>query len=413
MDSIQDFLINLLVIFISILFMQFWMNKRNVNNRNNEYVMFFSLGFSILLCMLFPFKISDGLIFDLRFTSFVLACFYAHPVTAGALGLLIAVIRIIIGGEGVWIPLITLPILFMVCMWLRPIYNRKKLGFRLLITSGLILITCAVILSCIHLLFQGSPSLSFDISYTIIHVLGMLLSVYLVEYFRTQKLILTKLIRMEKVEVVSHLAASISHEIRNPLTSSRGFVQIVQESAEITEKEKEYLSIALQEMDRATEIIHDYLTFAKPAPEKIEMLSAKELIDKAIHIIQPLANMNNVRIHSQLSGDLVQCNSGLCLQALVNIFKNSIEAMPHGGEIRLFSRADNHMVQIHIQDDGIGMTPLQITRLGEPYFSTKEGKGTGLGMMVVFRVIEAMNGDIKISSEVGKGTKTMICLPAG
>ncbi|WP_173106233.1 ATP-binding protein [Bacillus sp. KH172YL63] len=409
----QHFLINLLVIFLSILFMQFWLNQPLRYNRRNEFVMFISLGFAILLCMLFPFKISAGLIFDLRFISFILACFYAHPFTAAVLGLLTIMIRAIHGGEGMWIPIIAIPVLYLVCMWTRPLFNRNKIRIRLLLTSTLVFLTCSGVLLSIHLLFNDLLTFGFMFSFIITHILGMLLTVYLVEYFHTQHLLLTKLIRMEKVEVVSHLAASISHEVRNPLTSSRGFVQMVQESADITEKEKQFLDVAIQEMDRATDIIHDYLTFAKPAPDKVENLSAKNMMEKAIHVMQPLANLNNVVISSRMSNEVVKGNAGLYIQALVNIMKNSIEAMPKGGEIHITSEVHNQTVRIHIQDEGIGMTPLQITRLGEPYFSTKERKGTGLGMMVVFRVIEAMNGEVQISSEKGVGTKTTILLPTG
>ncbi|MCA1063988.1 GHKL domain-containing protein [Rossellomorea aquimaris] len=413
MDSLQHFLINLLVIFLSIFFIQFWMHKRGLSSRRQEYLFFFSLGFSILFCMMFPFKISDGLIFDLRFIPFLLACFYTHPITAAALGVLIAVIRFINGGVGVWIPVVTLPILYLLSMWLRPVFHRKKLNVRLVITSSLVFITCTGILVSIHLLFQHVITLSFTFTFIIIHVLGMILSVSLVEYFREQNLLLTKLIRMEKVEIVSHLAASISHEIRNPLTSSRGFVQMVRESSTVTEKEKEFLKIAIEEMDRATDIIHDYLTFAKPSPERVESLSIKEMTEKAIQVINPLSNMNNVIIESTVAPHQVKGNPGLFLQVLVNLFKNSIEAMPQGGQIRVSSKTDDHMVCMIIEDEGVGMTPHQITRLGEPYFSTKEGKGTGLGMMVVFRVIDAMKGEIQIESEVGGGTSITISLPLG
>ena len=411
LDSIQKFLINLLVIIISIFFLQFWMNRRGTDSRQNEYVMFLSLGFSILLCMLFPFKISNGLIFDLRFIPFLLACFYAHPITAALLGVLVTVIRVFYGGEGVWIPVIILPILFLICLQLRPLYEQRKIGVRIMITSALTLLTCTAILLSIYLFLHVQLSVYFSFSFVVIHFLGMMLSVYLVEYFRGQNLILTRLIRMEKVEVVSHLAASISHEIRNPLTTSRGFVQMVQESEDLPEKDREFLSIAMEEMDRATKIIQDYLTFAKPVSEKVEMMSTKDMIEKAIQVIQPLANMDNVIIHSQLGSNQVKGNSGHFLQVLVNILKNSIEAMPQGGTISVTSKQMNQRVHILIKDEGTGMTPLQVTRLGEPYFSMKEGKGTGLGMMVVFRVVEAMQGDITVRSEIGSGTTITISLP--
>lgn len=396
---------------MSILFIQFWMNKRGTDSRHNEVIIFLSLGFSILLCMLFPFKISNGLIFDLRFISFVLACFYAHPVTAVLLGGVVALIRVIYGGEGVWIAIVTLPVLFTSSMLLRSTFDRSKLRGRLFLSSSLVVFTCTGIVISVSTILQVPLTLSFSLLYIFIHVAGMMISISLTEYFRQQNLILTRLIRMEKIEIVSHLAASISHEIRNPLTTSRGFVQMVQESPEVTEKDKEFLALAMGEMDRATDIIHDYLTFAKPASENIKILSAKDVITGAIQVIQPLANMNNVLIHSSLENMSIKGNSGLFLQVLVNILKNGIESMPDGGAIHVTLSCKDDKVCILIEDEGAGMTPVQVSRLGEPYFSTKEGKGTGLGMMVVYRVIEAMNGDIQIKSEVGTGTGIGICFP--
>src|SRR5690606_15181647 len=99
-------------------------------------------------------------------------------------------------------------------------------------------------------------------------------------------------------------------------------------------------------------------------------------------------------------------------QCFVNLMKNAIEAMPNGGILSVYSTVVNgKSVVIRIKDTGIGMDDKQLSRLGEPYFSTKDIKGTGLGMMVVYRIIESMNGFIEVESEVGKGTCFTITLP--
>jgi two-component system sporulation sensor kinase B len=133
--------------------------------------------------------------------------------------------------------------------------------------------------------------------------------------------------------VVSHLAASISHEVRNPLTSTRGFLHLLNESKSITEVERGYLTVAMQELDHAEKIIRDYLTFAKPSPEKIENLNLEKEIERAITFIVPLANMNAVELSSELESCCIKGNSGLFQQVLVNILKNGIEAMPSCGTL--------------------------------------------------------------------------------
>ncbi|MCM3791178.1 HAMP domain-containing histidine kinase [Domibacillus indicus] len=225
--------------------------------------------------------------------------------------------------------------------------------------------------------------------------------------------IVRKLVEIEKLEMVSHLAASISHEVRNPLTVSRGFIQLSLEDRLNSQVRNHYINTAIEELDRATEIINDYLTFAKKETNEKGKTTVSKEIQRVINILAPLANMNNVEISLSLTKNdhYLVCSEGRKLeQLLVNIIKNSIEAMPNGGKIQIDLTDSPSDVQINIQDEGIGMTQAQINRLGEPYFTTK-AQGTGLGMMVSFRILKEMNGKISVLSEVGEGTNWKISLP--
>ncbi|MDQ0196996.1 signal transduction histidine kinase [Neobacillus ginsengisoli] len=263
----------------------------------------------------------------------------------------------------------------------------------------------------VKFLFHVPITIELFFSYILIQTLGILLIVYIMESNKEKQSLLYKIIRMEKVEVVSHLAASISHEIRNPLTTTRGFLQLLNESKAIPEAEKGYLTVAIQELDQAERIIRDYLTFAKPTTEEIESLNLKKEIERAINIIVPFANMNIVELSSELESCYIKGNAGLFQQVLVNLLKNGIEAMPSGGTLSIAGTVEKTLAKVTITDNGVGMNDLQRNRLGEPYFSTKETKGTGLGMMVVFRIIESMNGSINIESEQGKGTRITLAFP--
>ncbi len=218
--------------------------------------------------------------------------------------------------------------------------------------------------------------------------------------------------KSEKLEIVSHLAASISHEVRNPLTAAKGFMQMFYE--DLTEDSKKQLwDIAIQELDRAAEIINDYLMFAKPAIEHKEMINIWHELKHAVTIVTPLANMNTVQIHLPLRNDeagFVLGDRQKLQQCLINVLKNGIEAMPNGGELQVLLHHDHSDLQIDIHDSGKGMTQEQIDRLGEPYFTTKE-KGTGLGMMVSFSIVKGMNGSINVTSEPQKGTCFSIKFP--
>lgn len=218
-----------------------------------------------------------------------------------------------------------------------------------------------------------------------------------------------KILKTEKMEVVSHLAASISHEVRNPLTVVKGFLQLLNKG-KMNERQREYIDISMQEIDRANDIIVNYLTFAKPAPNNIKRLYISEELNKVISIIKPMANMNTVKLEVKVENHLIEGESQLLQQCLLNIIKNCIEAMPHGGTIKLKTKRMKGNLVIIISDTGLGMTKEQLSRLGEPYFTTKE-EGTGLGMMAAIRIIESLNGKITVTSQMNVGTEFTLTFP--
>lgn len=231
-------------------------------------------------------------------------------------------------------------------------------------------------------------------------------------YSKQLEIFNNELQRSEKMEMISQLAASIAHEVRNPLQVTRGFLQLLGSKAS-NDKDKNYMVIAIDELDRASEIITDFLTFAKPQLEHTTLLNIGEELQKIEGILVPLATMQGGVIHLKIAADLyVRGNSSKFKQALINIIKNSIEALGENGviEIQAFENKDDNHVVIRIQDNGEGMNESDIKRLGEPYYS-KKSKGTGLGLMVTYRIIESMQGSIVYKSIKGNGTEANIFLP--
>ncbi|MEK4509309.1 ATP-binding protein [Paenibacillus sp. FSL K6-2524] len=232
-----------------------------------------------------------------------------------------------------------------------------------------------------------------------------------VEYSKQLEVFNNELQRSEKMEIISELAASVAHEVRNPLQVTRGFIQLLAEKQE-KKSEKVYLNMALEELDRASGIITDFLTFAKPEAGNVTTL---DILEEFIHIegiLVPMANLQGGRITVSIPNELyILGNSSKFKQAFVNIIKNSIEALSGEGEIVFWAYEEKDQVCIHIKDNGEGMDEEVLTRLGEPYFSNKT-KGTGLGLMVTFRIIEVMNGKITFTSKKGVGTEVTIRFPS-
>lgn len=232
----------------------------------------------------------------------------------------------------------------------------------------------------------------------------------IMKYSKELQMFNNELQRSEKMDIISELAASVAHEVRNPLQVTRGFLQLLSRKSDAAERE--YLNMATVELDRASGIITDFLTFAKPEYGKVAVLQISDEFKHIEGILAPLAHLQGGTITVDIPDNIcIQGNSSKFKQALINIIKNSIEALDGDGQIHIRAYVVHEQVFIQVQDNGEGMDASVLTRLGEPYFSNKT-KGTGLGLMVTFRIIEAMEGSIHYSSKKGVGTEAVITLPA-
>lgn len=233
-----------------------------------------------------------------------------------------------------------------------------------------------------------------------------------VQYSKELELYNQELQLSEKREIISQLAASVAHEVRNPLQVTRGFLQLLEEKNTDDQKRASYLDMAIKELDRASTIITNFLTYAKPQMEDTKVLNLSEELKHVENVIVPLANLHGSVINIDIPDHLhVYGNSSKLKQAFINLIKNSIEALMRGGNIRLWAYGHKGEVIIHIADDGEGMEADVLARIGQPYFTSKP-KGTGLGLMVTYRIIEALQGSIVFKSEKGIGTEAIIRLPA-
>lgn len=262
-----------------------------------------------------------------------------------------------------------------------------------------------------HLLWWKWSMVAFVIS--LIAILGSRFAekhTKVLEYSKELELFNNELQRSEKMEIISELAASVAHEVRNPLQVTRGFLQLMTEQED--NKNKGYVRIALEELDRASGIITDFLTFAKPEFDHIISLNISDEFDHIEGILVPMANLEGGKITTDIPPNIyIRGNSSKFKQAFINIIKNSIEAFQGGqGQIDIWAYSQDGKVKVHVRDNGEGMSEEALSRLGEPYFSNKI-KGTGLGMMVTFRIVEAMNGQISFTSTKGVGTEAVVSFP--
>ncbi len=221
-----------------------------------------------------------------------------------------------------------------------------------------------------------------------------------------------KIQRKEKLAALGTLAAGIAHEVRNPLSSIKGYATFF---ASLFEKESENQKAALimaQEVDRVDRVISELLEFARPAQLKLEETDIAQFIHNSLRIINHETEAAGINVITKLDEPLpvLKIDPDRFIQVLLNLYINAIHAMESGGDLTVTASARKNAMVFEICDTGTGISPEVQANIFNPYFTTKK-KGTGLGLAIVYKIIENHNGTIHFESIDGKGTIFKICLP--
>jgi two-component system, sporulation sensor kinase A len=214
----------------------------------------------------------------------------------------------------------------------------------------------------------------------------------------------------DKLSIVGQLAASIAHEIRNPLTSLKGFVQLFQENER--SGVSDYYTIMHNELNRIDQIMGQLLLLAKPQAKTYKKTSLKELMRFVITLLKPEARIQNVDIETEINDDLpdIIAEENELKQVLINVIKNAMDSMAEGGRILIKGITEDKKILLAVQDQGCGIPADRLKKIGEPFYTTKE-KGTGLGLMVSLKIMKEHRGDIQFHSTEGQGTTVVLTLP--
>lgn len=209
------------------------------------------------------------------------------------------------------------------------------------------------------------------------------------------------------------LAAGIAHEIRNPLTTIKGFLQLIKPFLAQIEKE-EYATIALNEIDRANEILFEFLHAAKPASKVTKAVEVNRILREVTLLFDSEAKLRNIHldVNTDLENPAIYMDEKQLKQVLINIIKNSVEAIDinHQGRIELASKVSGNSVNIIIKDNGCGLPEEAVQSIFTPFFTMKE-EGTGLGLPICKKIIDEIGGKIKVTSKLGEGTMFTIQIP--
>jgi hypothetical protein len=270
-----------------------------------------------------------------------------------------------------------------------------------------------------------------------------------------------ELLRSEKLASIGRFAAGVAHEVGNPLGAILGYTGILEKGGVDQEEAKDYLKRIEKEIERINRIVRELLDFARPSRGEMKDVEANKVLENALVLLSYQKNFKDIRTSLDLQPDLpaIKGDETQLSQVFINMILNAIDAMPHGGGLSLqtrtfvvehlfsdsfprvhtrrrkedpvesdyfhlrkpdplsamltkFSRGDT-LVRITIADTGTGIEKEDLKRIFDPFFTTKDpDKGTGLGLSVSLRIVESMGGEIKVESELGKGTKFEIYFPA-
>ncbi|MCT8138080.1 hypothetical protein H1D32_10125 [Anaerobacillus sp. CMMVII] len=214
--------------------------------------------------------------------------------------------------------------------------------------------------------------------------------------------------RSEKLKVIGELSASFAHEIRNPLTTIRGFIQLLDTNQDQIFSENKYYKIILHEIDRINGIVTDLMNMAKPnGDNQYELTNVNKILDDIILLYDGQNSFNKVTIQNYRDTTIPPffAYGSKLKQVFINLIKNAFEAMPDGGllSIKTIYYKEENIVEIIFTDTGFGMDQNTLSKLGKLYFTTKSS-GTGLGLPMCYMLIEDMGGTIQVTSERGVGT---------
>lgn len=408
----EKLLLHTLIVLCPLFFYTIFFEKREGEAVYRPYLCATLQGAAVVLCMSFPIQ-ANGFNWDLRYVPLLLTILYGGLVPSVIVLAVILVFRLLLGGDAAVYGMVGAVLIAGFFWLLAGKFQTLRPRQRVLAAMGISLVSCAFPFGLFYLYHgwtgavgQGSVNL---VLFALLQAAATGFAVSLTERTREINLMRREIQRAEKLNILGELAASVAHEVRNPLTVVKGFLQIMNE--EQNEKHRGYTQLILSELGRAESIINDYLNFAKPQMQKVAVLHVVDVVNEVVTLLYSYGMKNGVEVECcPLDGLYIRTDKNQLKQALINLVKNAIEATPTGGLVQVCLAEEKGMAVITIHDTGKGMSKDQLARLGSLFYTTKD-KGTGLGTMVTLRIIESMNGKVQYHSTPGVGTEVTVSLP--
>jgi two-component system sensor histidine kinase PilS (NtrC family) len=218
--------------------------------------------------------------------------------------------------------------------------------------------------------------------------------------------------RKATLAAIGELSTNMAHEIRNPLASLKGSIEMLKEGTLSKDHGEKLMDIAVSEMDRLNKIISDFLSYSRPMPPEFSWFDLHRVLDDTVELMKSATvSANSITIKKDFTGycDLYGDPSKL-RQVFLNLAMNAIESMPGGGTVTIGTEKSDGGLTIFFEDTGVGIPKENLEEIFYPFFTTKE-KGTGLGLSIAYRILEEHGGGIRVDSTGGLGTRFEVLIP--
>jgi two-component system sensor histidine kinase PilS (NtrC family) len=221
-----------------------------------------------------------------------------------------------------------------------------------------------------------------------------------------------QVLRARRLAIVGQLAAGVAHEIRNPLASISGSIELLRDAPQVDEENRQLMEIVLREVERLNGLVTELLEYARPRERVLGTIELDGLLQETVRVFSQDRSTSGVAVKletrpARITGDPAQMR-----QVVWNLLRNAAEAMPQGGEIALSMADEPEWVELVISDTGSGIPAEDLERIFDPFFTTKT-HGNGLGLATVHRIVTEHGGTIAVESKAGAGTEFRVRLPAG
>lgn len=224
-----------------------------------------------------------------------------------------------------------------------------------------------------------------------------------------------EVVRAQRLASIGRLAAGVAHEIRNPLSSIKGFATYFRERYREVPQDKQTAEIMIQEVERLNRVVGQLLEFARPMSVERRPTGARSLVQHSLRMVESQIREKEIRVETRIDEEIprLAVDPDRLQQAMLNLYLNGIEAMEKGGTLTVSiqrMQGERRMVEVSVSDTGKGIGEEDLVHIFDPYFTTKSS-GTGLGLAIVHKVVESHGGEVRAESEKGRGTKVILSLP--